>query len=52
MLKVVRSNKFEHDVKRALKRNLDILKFAKVIDMLAAQHELPIKYRDHALTGK
>ena len=51
MLKVVRSNRFERDVKRAVKRNLDISKLAKVIDMLAEQKELPAKYKDHALTG-
>lgn len=51
MLEVVRSNKFERDVKRTVKRNLDISKLTEVIDLLAEQKDLPAKYKDHALSG-
>ena len=51
MLKIVLSNRFKKDLKRAKKLglNLDILE--EVVDKLARRDLLPDRNRDHALTG-
>lgn len=52
MLEIVMSNQFKRDLKLIAKRgyNLDLLD--EVVNKLANREELPIKNRDHGLTGK
>lgn len=51
MLKIVLSNAFKREFKRALKRGHDQKQLQAVITLLANNQPLPAKYRDHALTG-
>lgn len=43
--------KFQRDLKRAEKRGYNLALLTGVIKILAAGKELPVKYRDHDLTG-
>jgi mRNA interferase YafQ len=52
MLRLVRTNQFKRDYKRARKRGYEIAKLVEVITMLASEEMLPKKYRDHALLGE
>ena len=51
MLKIKFLNSFKKDYKRIVKRGYDIALLENVIRMLADGETLPVKYRDHALTG-
>lgn len=51
MLKVKYSNKFEKDYKRIKKRNYDLSKLRKVVELLANQTPLPTNYKEHNLIG-
>lgn len=51
MLKIVPSNQFKKDLRRAKKRGLNLDHLTVVVDTLAAQLPLDNKYRDHNLTG-
>ena len=51
MLKIVRSNRFMKDLKLALKCGYDLNELSKVVNLLANRKTLPIKYKDHALSG-
>lgn len=51
MLKIVSSNQFKKDLKRAKKRGFDFDRLAEVVNMLADQQNLPERYRDHNLIG-
>lgn len=51
MYKIVPSNRFKKDLKLALKRNQNISKLQKVIDILASGESLAETYKDHFLTG-
>lgn len=50
-LEIIASNKFRKDLKLARKRGLELEKLNAVVEMLANQLPLDIRYRDHALTG-
>ena len=52
MLKIVRSNRFVKDLKLALKRGCNLEELSKVVEMLASRIKLPLKYKDHALSGE
>jgi mRNA interferase YafQ len=45
------SNQFKKDAKRAYKRGKALEKLDDVVLMLLKQELLPVKYRDHNLTG-
>lgn len=45
------STKFKKDYKRVVKRGYDIRLLQQVIVLLADGDELPLKYKDHSLTG-
>lgn len=50
MLRIIRSNKFKTDIKKIRdKKALAELKI--VLELLAANKELPTKYRAHSLIG-
>ena len=51
MLKIEYQGQFKKDFKSAVKRGCDIAEFQKVVSMLANRQPLPVKYKDHALTG-
>ncbi|MGA2622642.1 MAG: type II toxin-antitoxin system YafQ family toxin [Bacteroidota bacterium] len=51
-LRLVRSNQFKRDYKRARKRGNDLMKLVDVVDQLAHGQFLQAKYRDHALLGE
>ena len=46
------TRKFEKDVKRCKKRNLDIDRLIAVVDILRSSGSLPPEYRPHKLSGK
>lgn len=48
---IVWTNQFKKDYKQAIKRRLNIALLDEVIRTLAAGKELPMKNKDHALTG-
>lgn len=49
---VLTSSKFEHDVKRCKKRNLNINRLLDVVEILRKTGSLPPKYHPHKLSGK
>jgi len=52
MLLIKRCNSFKKDLKK-YKHNCDVLnELIKVVDFLANEKPLPIKYQNHSLTGK
>lgn len=51
MLKIKYHSKFKKDIKTIKKRNYDLSKLQKVIEILAEEKILPAKYKDHSLTG-
>lgn len=51
MLKIKYHSKFKKDIKIIKKRNYDLSKLEKVIEILAEEKNLPAKYKDHFLTG-
>lgn len=52
-MKIKRTSVFKRNFKALLKKNFDITKFDKVLDVLLAQDKATLKqkYRDHALKG-
>ena len=48
---ISQTTKFKKDYKLAKKRGMNILKLTKVITLLANGEQLPLEYKDHALTG-
>ena len=51
MLKIQYRNVFEKDVRLCKKRGLDLSKLKEVMGLLAEEKILPVKYRDHNLSG-
>ncbi len=51
MLKIVVTNQFKKDLKRAKKRGKNIDKLEVVINNLQGGDNLDIRYRNHQLTG-
>lgn len=51
MLKIKYHSKFKKDIKTIKKRNYDLSKLQKVIEILAEEKTLPAKYKEHSLTG-
>ncbi len=51
MLEIKVTNQFKKDIKLAKKRNNDLNLLKEVIDLLAKEEKLPLKYRDHSLKG-
>ena len=51
MLKIKYHNSFRRDYKRMIKRGYDISLLDNIIRMIASCQSLPVKYKDHALTG-
>lgn len=51
MLKVFYTSQFKKDYKKAKKQGKDLDKLKEVLTLLQLQKSLPLKYRDHALTG-
>jgi len=51
MLKIIRSKRFEKDIKLARKRKLDLTELNAVIMTLARGEKLAEKYKDHALSN-
>ena len=51
MLKIKYHSKFKKDIKTIKKRNYDLSKLQKVIEILAEEKTLPAKYKDNSLTG-
>ncbi len=51
MRSIRRDTQFKKDVKRALKRNKDIIKLKKIINLLVKAEKLPAESRDHQLKG-
>lgn len=50
-LTIRRSSEFKRDVKRIIKRGVDLSELQKVIGILANGETLPEKYKDHALVN-
>lgn len=51
MLKVVASGKFKKDLKLAIKRGYNMTLMDEVVTSLSNGEILPLKYRDHDLSG-
>ena len=51
MLQIERSNQFKKDVKRAVKRGKNPEALKNIIELLASGKPLPVKNRDHKLSG-
>jgi mRNA interferase YafQ len=51
MKKVIFSNKFTKDYGLMHKRGKDLNKVKQIIELLKCNKSMPIKYKDHKLTG-
>lgn len=51
MLKIIITKQFEKDVKTSKKRGKNTLKLREIMTALLNQEKLPLKNRDHLLTG-
>jgi len=51
MRSIRRDTQFKRDVKRLLKRGIDMNKLKEIIDGLVRAQELPARTRDHQLKG-
>ena len=49
--KIRRTSQFKKDYRRAIKRNMEIEKLDKAIELLANNELLPPEYEDHPLIG-
>lgn len=52
MLQIKSGNTFKKDVKILLKRKYDFQKLQHVVSLLAKQKKLPLKYKEHNLSGE
>ena len=52
MLLLKTTSRFLKDLKLAKKRGYDIDKLEAIVDLLQAQQSLPLKNKDHTLTGE
>ncbi len=50
-LEVVSTSRFRKDLRKAVKRGLDINVLENIVDMIATQKPLPAKNKDHELIG-
>lgn len=51
MLRLFRRNRFDNDLRRMQKRGKKIAKLWDVVEILMKDHSLPIKHRNHKLSG-
>ena len=51
MYSVDYTNRFKKDLKRCVKRGLDICKIIEAVKLLEANGQLPAKYKPHKLVG-
>ena len=51
MLRLEYTNQMKKDLKQAQKRGKNLSKLKAVIDLLQSEQTLPIKYRNHKLSG-
>jgi mRNA interferase YafQ len=51
MRSIRRDSQFKKDVKRAFKRNKDIRRLKKIINLLVKAEKIPLENRDHQLKG-
>ena len=51
MRKISPTTSFDRDLKKAAKRNKDLAKLKKIIDILARYGRLPSRYKPHPLIG-
>ncbi len=51
MLEIVLSSRFRKDLKTASKRGYNLNLLNEVVNKLASKQELPVKNRDHELSG-
>jgi len=52
MRRIEYSTQFQRDVKRCQKRGKDLPKLKAMLEMIIADDELPVRYRDHPLKGE
>ncbi len=50
-MRITQTNQFKKDLNRQKKRRKNLQKLKEVIILLVAANPLPVKHRDHALTG-
>ena len=50
-MKLIQTNAFKKDIKRLQKRGKDMGKLTAALKLLSSEQDLPVKLRDHALTG-
>lgn len=51
MLTIRYEKSFKKDYKRIIKRGYDMKLFEEVVEILVNNQELPLKYKDHILSG-
>ena len=51
MLNLLFTNQYKKDQKKCRKRNKDFQKLKEVLEYLVDEKKLPVKYRDHKLSG-
>jgi mRNA interferase YafQ len=52
MRDIIRTIEFKRDVKRAEKRGKDMTKLRDLILLLAGETPLPVRFKDHPLSGE
>ena len=48
---VAPTNKFDRDLRKAVRRNKDLTKLKKAVSLLALKGKLPPRYKPHSLIG-
>ena len=51
MRKIVPSKKFDKDIKRCKRRNKDLSKISKIVNLLQKDGQLSSRFKPHPLTG-
>lgn len=51
MLEIKYLTQFKKDLKKVTKRGNDLAKLKKLIEILAKEKDIPVKYKDHKLSG-
>ena len=52
MLEIVQATRFKRDVKRCRKQGKDLAELQTLVRMLAREETLPLKYKNHLLSGE
>lgn len=50
-LELIQTNAYKRDIRKLVKQGKDLEELYTILEMLVSEQPLPVKYRDHVLTG-